>query len=77
MNARKAKRRLIRWARYQFRCEALATRSPNRYGPRSGHVVSRGYSKAAWDWVNAGRYAPIGIRDIVPVVSALGEGRSR
>jgi hypothetical protein len=77
MRALKAKRHLIRWARYQYRCEALATRSPSRYGARTGHVVCPGYSKAAWDWANAGRYAPIGIRDIVPVVSILGEWRSR
>lgn len=75
MRALKAKRRFIRWARYQHRCERLAGLSPWTRGallaPRMRHPMLKGYVVSSWDWSHARRYAPIGIREVRDPVTGV------
>lgn len=75
MRALKAKRRFMRWARYQHRCYALAGRrtwQPGRLlSPGSNHPTMRGYVQASWAWSVAGRYPPIGMREVRDPVTGV------
>lgn len=66
----RAKRRWLRWRRYQRRCEALAgyVDPGDRWflPDRPYHPHLRGFVTAYARWAHAGRYAPIGIRDVRP-----------
>lgn len=63
----RAKRRWLKWRRYQRRCEALA--GPWyawMRGTVAAHPHLTGFVMAYGGWAEKGRYAPIGIRDVRP-----------
>ncbi len=59
MSAARARRRFLRWHRYQQRTVVLAGEQRRRDGG-----WFRGYIMAGYDLAHAGRYAPNGIRDV-------------
>lgn len=68
MRALKAKRKFIRWSRYQHRCWALAG---CRWEFHNTHKPLRGYVMSSWNWSHARRYAPIGIREVRDPVTGM------
>jgi hypothetical protein len=72
VRALKAKRRFVRWARYQHHCWDLAEggRGPV-WGHATGHKMLRGYVMSSWAWSHARRYAPIGIREVRDPVTGM------
>lgn len=82
MRALKAKRRFLRWARYQHRCWALAGRRPWQDGvllsPGENHPLLPGYARASWAWSTEGRHwrqewwvGPRGIREVYDPVTGV------
>lgn len=62
----KAKRRWLKWRRYQRRCDALAGWEYSGLIGFCRHPRMRGMVMAYGGWAEKGRYAPIGIRDVRP-----------
>lgn len=60
MRVAKAKRRFLKWERYSHRQSKLI--SPKRYP--LGAAYFNGHSKAYYDYANAHRWVPIGIRHV-------------
>lgn len=71
MRALKARRRFYRWSRYQHRCWAIAGGGLSPFGKKTGHTTLRGYVMASWNWSHAGRYVPIGIREVRDPVTGV------